>query len=118
MSNVYEAFGEDETVVLTDLLREYLGKFWLLKSDAHGGLLKSYAPCKVTIACEQSKVTQTIFFSDEETAFEYVSSRKIDTAVQKLLRETWKDNFELVGEQLLQKIESKQSDLVPLEDPT
>jgi hypothetical protein len=26
MSNVYEAFGEEETVVLTDLLREYLGK--------------------------------------------------------------------------------------------
>ena len=79
MSNVYETFGEEETAVLTDLLREYL---------------------------------------DEETAFEFTSSRKIDPSVQKLLRETWEDNFTLVGEQLLERIESKQSDLVPLEDPT
>ncbi|XP_028412719.1 armadillo repeat-containing protein 2-like [Dendronephthya gigantea] len=77
--NVYEAFGEEETIVLTDLLREYL---------------------------------------DEETAFDYVSSRKIDPSVQTLLRETWKENFELVGEHLLQKIESKESDLVPLEEPS
>jgi hypothetical protein len=59
-----------------------------------------------------------IFLSDEDTAFEYASSRKIDPSIQKLLRETWEDNFTLVGEQLLEKIESKQSDLVPLEDPT
>lgn len=26
MSNVYETFGEEETIVLTDLLRDYLGK--------------------------------------------------------------------------------------------
>ena len=26
VSNVYETFGEEETIVLTDLLREYLGK--------------------------------------------------------------------------------------------
>ena len=57
-----------------------------------------------------------MFCLDEETAFEYLSSKKIDPSVEKLLRETWKDNFELVGEQLLQKIESKQSDLLPLED--
>ena len=59
-----------------------------------------------------------LFLLDEETAFEFTSTRKIDPSVQKLLRETWEDNFTLVGEQLLERIESKQSDLVPLEDPT
>ena len=55
MSNVYEAFGEEETVVLTDLLREYLGKFWLLKSDAHAGLEFEKNKGKASLALNVTK---------------------------------------------------------------
>ena len=62
MSNVYEAFGEEETVVLTDLLREYLGKFWLLNSEAHGGLLKSYDHVKLPYPASSLKLPKPSFF--------------------------------------------------------
>lgn len=36
MNNVYETFGEEETIVLTDLLREYLGKYEVLHMEESG----------------------------------------------------------------------------------
>lgn len=67
--------------------------------------------------CPINSKKMDCFVADEETAFEHISSRKIDPSVMKLLRTAWKENFASVGEQLLGRIESVQPDLVPLETP-
>ena len=41
----------------------------------------------------------------------------MEPSVQLLLRDMWKENFTVVGEHLLQRIEAKQSDLLPLGEP-
>lgn len=67
--------------------------------------------------CPINSKKMDCFVVDEETAFEHITSRKIDPSVMKLLRSAWKENFASVGEQLLGRIESVQPDLVPLETP-
>ena len=49
MNNVYETFGEEETIVLTDLLREYLGKYKVLDMEEPGSVFREVFLHRLTI---------------------------------------------------------------------
>ena len=49
MNNVYETFGEEETIVLTDLLREYVGKYKVLDVVEPGSVFREVFLHRLTI---------------------------------------------------------------------